>query len=153
MSGCAQVRVPSVNNKNECCDEFYDSGCVIVTRKSFKIKNNEGDTLNEYFEKLDNKISMLENEIKILKKKLENVPEVSVPYVLKTGVTDSDNGGNGSMQVSSNVKYISSDENFLTFVDSPETVSGIDGNSVLTFSPSFVETLGKIDILIKQNNL
>ena len=81
---------------------------------------------------------------------IEELPE---PYILKTGLTDSGDGTNGSNEISTNVKYISSDENYLLFVDSPQSVSGIQGNTVLTFTPSLIDKLNKLDILIQQNNL
>lgn len=81
---------------------------------------------------------------------IEELPE---PYILKTGLTDSGDGANGSNEISTNVKYISSDENYLLFVDSPQSISNIQGNTVLTFTPSLIDKLNKLDILIQQNNL
>ena len=81
---------------------------------------------------------------------IEELPE---PYSLKTGLTDSNDGSNGSDNISTNVKYISADESYLLFVDSPQSISNIQGNTVLTFTPSLIEKLNKLDILIQQNNL
>ena len=81
---------------------------------------------------------------------IEELPE---PYSLKTGLTDSNDGSNGSYDISTNVKYISADESYLLFVDSPQSISNIQGNTILTFTPSLIEKLNKLDILIQQNNL
>ena len=81
---------------------------------------------------------------------IEELPE---PYNLKTGLTDSNDGSNGSNDISTNVKYISADESYLLFIDSPQSISNIQGNTVLTFTPSLIDKLNKLDILIQQNNL
>ena len=81
---------------------------------------------------------------------IEELPPV---YILNTGLTDSSDGSTGSMDVTSNVKYISADENYLMFINSPLNISNIEGNSVLTLTPNIIDKLNKLDILIQKNNL
>ena len=81
------------------------------------------------------------------------IEELPPTYILKTGLTDSSDGSNGSDDITSNVKYISADENYLMFINSPLNISNIEGNSVLTLTPNIIDKLNKLDILIRQNNL
>ena len=104
-------------------------------------------------------LNNLKDDIKTLfklyrKLKCKNcIEELPPVYTLKTGLTDSSDGSNGSMDVTSNVKYISADENYLMFVNSPLNISNIEGNSVLTLTPNIIDKLNKLDILIQKNNL
>lgn len=78
---CTQVVIPEVDNSSPC-DDFILSECVIVDRISPYIKNVEGGTLNEYHELQENKMRIMENEIKKLKKIITfistNLPEIGI---------------------------------------------------------------------------
>lgn len=78
---CTQVVIPTVDNTSPC-DDFMLSQCVIVDNISSYVKNVEGGNLNEYHELLENKMKIMELEIKKLKKIIKfisiNLPDVGI---------------------------------------------------------------------------
>lgn len=60
---------------------------------------------------------------------------------LRTGNTDSINGANGSLLVTDEVKYISAYDQHLEFIDSPESISGIKGHTVIKIKDELVGVL------------
>lgn len=64
---CNQVTIPNVDNSNQECYDFLFSKCIIVDRKSTFINNSGQDSLNDYFEMMDDKLNKLKNEIYHLK--------------------------------------------------------------------------------------
>lgn len=61
--GCGQINIPEVDNSSPCEDFIY-SECVIINRKSSLVKNIEGYDLNNYSQKLENYIKVLEMRLK-----------------------------------------------------------------------------------------
>lgn len=68
---CGQVVIPQIDNSQEECDKIFSTDCVVVDRVSLKVHNVAGESLTKYLERLDNKISVLENKIVTLKKELD----------------------------------------------------------------------------------
>lgn len=68
---CGQVNVPKTDNDNIACETIVSSSCVLLDRVSPKMNNIIGESLTSYFEKLDNKLSSLENVILILQQDLD----------------------------------------------------------------------------------
>ena len=91
---------------------------------------------------LEEQIIKLKREIDILKSKLDKDCNPLNEFNLFTSITDDENGDNGALIISEHVKQISANEQYLKFVDSPESVSGIiGGHTVLTFSDNIKEVL------------
>ena len=75
---CNQVIIPEVDNTQLPCDEFFDSTCINVKQLSSKVKNLEGENLDKFIERLNYKLSLIDNnlysmiqEIKILKERIK----------------------------------------------------------------------------------
>lgn len=70
---CGQVSIPEVDNTLSECVEFHKSICIVVSHLSNKVKNMEGENLNEYLQRLDDKLSNMDNIILNLKTRIENL--------------------------------------------------------------------------------
>ena len=82
---CNQVNIPEVDNTQIECDEFMDSTCITVKQISSKVKNLEGENLDKFIDKLNSKLSLIDNvnyqlrlEIKILKLKVKALEDGEV---------------------------------------------------------------------------
>lgn len=79
---CNQVSIPEVDNTQLECDEFVSSTCITVKRISSKVKNLEGENLDKFIERLNYKLSLMDNtiyrmtqEIKTLKQKVKTLED------------------------------------------------------------------------------
>ena len=68
---CGQVNIPEVDNTNPCND-YIESGCVIMNRNSNYVKSHDNDTLNEYLTSLESKLRKLEIRTKFLETVIKN---------------------------------------------------------------------------------
>ena len=82
MKNCGQVSIPKIDNTQLECDEFLNSSCVIIKQQCKKIGNLEGENLDRFIERLCNRLSKFDNEIydlnqqiKILKNKINTLEE------------------------------------------------------------------------------
>lgn len=73
MERCGQINIPEVDNTQDQCDLISSTDCVTVDRVSLKVHNVKGENLTKYLEKLDNKISILENKIIQLNREIDNL--------------------------------------------------------------------------------
>ena len=76
MGECTQINIPTVDNSDIKCDEFYYSDCVIIDEIYNKIGNLEKENLNTFFNRLNNKISQMDNKISILEQEILNLKQI-----------------------------------------------------------------------------
>ncbi len=74
---CGQVNIPTVDNTNPCND-YIESGCVVMNRDSTYVKSYKNDTLNEYLVKLEVKLRKLEIRTKFLETVIKNQNNIPV---------------------------------------------------------------------------
>lgn len=78
---CDQINIPETDNSSDCT-MYINSSCVIMNRRSNLLKNIEGNDLNEYTQKLENYIKVLEQRLKkvenIVKYINTNLPEMGI---------------------------------------------------------------------------
>ena len=107
------VNLIKMNNRNKQCVINVDKSVVYLEEQIIKLKR----------------------DLEIVKSKLDKECNPLKEFNLLTSITDNENGDDGTYIVSEHVKQISADEQYLKFVDSPESVSNIPGgHTVLTFS-------------------
>ena len=77
---CNTVNIPQVDNTQLICHDIFLSTCINVKQISNKVKNKEGENLDKFIERLNNKLSLIDNvnykltqEVKILKEKIKNL--------------------------------------------------------------------------------
>lgn len=75
---CNQVSIPEVDNTQLECDEFMNSTCINVKQISNKVKNLEGENLDKFIDRLNYKLTLIDNnlysmtqEIKVLKERIK----------------------------------------------------------------------------------
>ena len=77
---CNPVNIPQVDNTQLECDDIFLSTCINVKQISNKVKNKEVENLDKFIERLNNKLSLIDNvnykliqEVKVLKEKIKNL--------------------------------------------------------------------------------
>ena len=77
---CNTVNIPQVDNTQLICDDIILSTCIDIKQISNKVKNKEGENLDKFIERLNNKLSLIDNvnykltqEVKVLKEKIKNL--------------------------------------------------------------------------------
>lgn len=84
---------------------------------------------------------MESNILKKIEAKFKWILNKILCMTLKTGNTDTINGVNGSLLVTDEVQYISAYDQHLEFIDSPETISGIKGHTVIKIKDELIDAL------------
>lgn len=69
---CGQVNIPRVDNTLEC-DDFMSTDCILTKKSYKKIKVNENDSITKVLDQLVDKISTMDTQIYLLKKKIEKL--------------------------------------------------------------------------------
>jgi hypothetical protein len=72
---CGQVNTPQVDNSHDECEDFVNSSCVLVNRKSAYVNNVPGEYLNDYLKMLEDKLLKQQNMISLLVKKIDALSE------------------------------------------------------------------------------
>lgn len=77
---CNTVNIPQVDNTQLICDDIILSTCIDIKQISNKVKNKEGENLDKFIERLNNKLSLIDNvnykliqEVKVLKEKINKL--------------------------------------------------------------------------------
>ena len=77
---CNTVNITQVDNTQLICDDIILSTCIDIKQISNKVKNKEGENLDKFIERLNNKLSLIDNvnykliqEVKVLKEKIKNL--------------------------------------------------------------------------------
>ena len=77
---CNTVNIPQVDNTQLICDDIILSTCIDIKQISNKVKNKKGENLDKFIERLNNKLSLIDNvnykltqEVKVLKEKIKNL--------------------------------------------------------------------------------
>lgn len=76
MDKCTQINIPTVDNSEMKCDAYQYSTCIIVDEIYNKIGNLEGENLNLFLTKLNNKIAQMDNKISALENKILSLKEI-----------------------------------------------------------------------------
>ena len=76
MDKCTQINIPTVDNSEMKCDAYHYSTCIIVDEIYNKIGNLEGENLNLFLTKLNNKIAQMDNKISALENKILSLKEI-----------------------------------------------------------------------------
>lgn len=76
MDKCTQINIPTVDNSEMKCDVYHYSTCIIVDEIYNKIGNLEGENLNLFLTKLNNKIAQMDNKISALENEILSLKEI-----------------------------------------------------------------------------
>ena len=76
MDKCTQINIPTVDNSEMKCDAYHYSTCIIVDEIYNKIGNLEGENLNLFLTKLNNKIAQIDNKISALENEILSLKEI-----------------------------------------------------------------------------
>lgn len=74
---CGQTETPTTDNSSDC-DQFIDSGCIVLDRQSDLIKGVRGMDGNTYLTLLENKIRLLEIENRNIRQIIITTPETGI---------------------------------------------------------------------------